>query len=224
VVQLTGTLFDVSYDNSSFMYQTSTVPDPATGTPVPFYEQIGGFSFVAADTVRYSLRPKEVFGDPATVVPGGAVQVGGSALSTDSAADAASFDVVPKAGNQAFSVLMSAVGYFDNSGTESATLTYVQGLTAAGASAGGGGSLGVFSSGPLTGGSLAGFALRTAPFGVAFNFTLEGVSSSFDFISSANVSYIDFKVSTLPVPEPQTWMLMLGGLAAVAGLSRRRRA
>jgi len=222
VVTLTGTLFDVTYENSGFLFQTGTVPDPITGSPVPVFEQLGGFSIVAPDTVRYSLRPKEVFGDPATIVAGGSIRVGGSALSTDSASDAATFTVLPKGGNQALSVQMLTVGGFDNSGTESATLQYVEGIQAAGASGSAGGSLGVFSSGALPSGASATFGQRGAPFDVAFQFTLDGTSSAFDFVSSAKIDHIDFKV--MMVPEPQTWLLMFVGIAAVTMLALRRSA
>ncbi len=223
-VTLTGTQFDLSYDNAGFMFQTGEFYNPDTMTYEPFYEQLGGFSIVAPDRIRYSLRPQEVFFDSstasATIVPGGQVEVGGFALSSDSASDAQSFNLLPKAGFSALSVQMLALGSFDNP-TESATLTYSESVAAGGDSAGLALSLGVFSSGALPSGSTAAFAARNTPFGVSFGFTVDGVSSDLFVNSTASVSYVDFLVSS--VPEPATWGMLLGGLAVLgAGLRRRR--
>ncbi len=219
-ITLVGTQFDLSYDNAGFIFQTGETYNPDTMALEPFYEQLGGFSIVAPDRVRYSLRPQEVFFDSSTttIVPGGLVEVGGSALSSASASDAQTFMLLPKAGFGALSVQMLALGSYANP-TDSATLTYSESIAAAGASGGLALSLGVFSSGPLPSGSTAAFVARNTPFGVNFAFTVDGVSSDLFVNSSASVGHVDFLVSS--VPEPRSWMLLLGGLAALGAVARR---
>jgi hypothetical protein len=56
--------------------------------------------------------------------------------------------------------------------------------------------------------------------GATTTITLQGQAGiSYIGLDNANVEF----VSAAPVPEPGTWALMLGGLAATVGLARRRR-
>ncbi|AKJ32199.1 PEP-CTERM sorting domain-containing protein [Caldimonas brevitalea] len=187
-----GELFDVSYDDTGF---------PAGS----------GFSLVAPDTVRFTLR-----GD-------GDITVGPTpdSIETDSASDSLGFTLLPKAGITVSGVQMFVTGSFDNP-TESATLTYSESLAAAGASDGDAVSLGVFTSGALPSGSEVSFAGTTLPVAVSFSYLLNGFSSDPFVASTASLAYIDFRVAA--VPEPETYALLLAGLGLTAAVARRRKA
>ena len=63
---------------------------------------------------------------------------------------------------------------------------------------------------------------------VSMAFTATSATTSVQLLGSAAINYIGLDnvsldlVSAAPIPEPETWALMLGGLAAVGAWARRR--
>jgi hypothetical protein len=76
---------------------------------------------------------------------------------------------------------------------------------------------------PLTGCDQGGFC-GWQEFTVSESELLGRLITKVEFLGTPNkVAFDNISVTTTPIPEPSTYALMLGGLALVAGMARRRR-
>jgi len=222
MVTESGPLFDVSYNDNGFWWQTGTNLDPETMMEEPTYEQIAGYTITGPDTIRYLLPPEDIHQtDPWTfeVIPGGQVEVGGHALSTDNDSALGTFQIIPTGGAAIDGITMTVHGNYSNP-VEDASILYTEQITAGGDTGSQGYSLGIYSSGNLPTGSAASFAGTLSPIDVDFEVTLDATSSSFWDTSHAQISSIEFAVHR--VPEPSSLVVALAGLALLGTWRRKK--
>ena len=181
MVTESGPLFDVSYNDNGFWWQTGTDWDPETMMEEPMYEQFGGYTITDPDTIRYSLPPEDMhYIDQWTyeMIEGGQVEVGGYALSTDASSVSGNFQIIPTAGAAIDGITMTVHGNFSNP-VDDASILYTEQITAGGDSDGLGFSLGIYSAGNLPTGSTVNFSATNSPIDVEFDVTLDATSSNF---------------------------------------------
>lgn len=222
IVTESGPLFDVTYSDAGFWWQTGTDWDPDTMMDEPLYEQIGGYTITDPDTIRYSLPPEDIHQtDQWTfeVISGGSVEVGGYALSSDASSASGNFQIIPTAGAAIDGITMTVHGNFSNP-VDDASILYTEQITAGGDSDGLGFSLGIYSGGNLPTGSTVNFAATNSPVDVDFDVTLDATSSNLWDTSYAQINNVTFTVHR--VPEPSSLVVVLVG-AAVMGACRRRK-
>jgi hypothetical protein len=65
--------------------------------------------------------------------------------------------------------------------------------------------------------------LTLDPNSIGHNFSLTLLAADCEFTGHAGTVYLDGFGATAPVPEPETYALMLAGLGVVGGIARRRR-
>lgn len=213
MVTESGPLFDVTYNDNGFWWQTGTNWDPETMMEEPIYEQFGGYTITGPDTIRYSLPPEDMhYTDQWNyeMIPGGQVEVGGYALSTDASSVLGNFQIIPTGGAAIDGITMTVHGNYSNP-VDDATILYTELITAGGDTGGLGFSLGIFSAGNLPTGSTVNFAGTAAPIDVEFDVALDATSSNFWDTSHAQISSIEFTVQR--VPEPSSLMVALVGVA-----------
>ena len=222
VVTESGPLFDVTYNDNGFWWNTGTYWDPETMMEEPMYEQFGGYTITGPDTIRYSLPPEDMhYIDQWTyeMIEGGQVEVGGYALSTDSSSVLGNFQIIPTGGAAIDGITMTVHGNYSNP-VDDATILYTELITAGGDTGGLGFSLGIFSAGNLPTGSTVNFAGTAAPIDVEFDVALDATSSNFWDTSYAQINSIEFAVHR--VPEPSSLMVALVGLLGLGAWRRKK--